>query len=142
MLGSFAKAISQLELWIREQVQLESGGASSMRQTLRSAEAQARASGKYTEEQLAKMFKKLKPVELEPGTEYLAVIFNALSNTRTYGPSGGPMAITHLEMKAYIDLMDCDLEPWEIEAVQVMDRAYVEEIYQSMASRNKKNGTG
>jgi hypothetical protein len=142
--SSFEKAKKQLELWVRQIVNLDSLGSKkiSQRKTLESNKKQMKKTGRFTDKELAEKFKELEPVKLEPGTEHIASAFNALSATRSYGPTGGPMAITYVELKAFVELMDYGLEPWEVEAVQVMDRAYVEETYRSMTAGSKHGTTG
>ncbi len=78
------------------------------------------------------MFKELEPIKAERGTEWLVGVFNELSSARGYGLNG-PLAISHQEIKAYCDLMDLDLSPWEVSVIRGMDNAYIEETYKHIA---------
>lgn len=63
-------------------------------------------------------------MSLVAGTEYLLVIFNALHHQRSMGLDRAN-AIPFSEVKAYCDLIGYRLATWELEAIQLMDRAYI-----------------
>jgi hypothetical protein len=86
-----------------------------------------RASG-ASEEALAVRFKDLEPVQLLEGTEYVRRYFGALHRSRAQGMSG-PLAITHTEIEAFTRLKGIQLAQWELEAIEEMDCAYIEESY-------------
>jgi hypothetical protein len=49
-------------------------------------------------------------------------------NTSRHGTELGPSAITYTEIKAWSDLMEEKLEPWEVSAFRRMDTAYLQEV--------------
>lgn len=125
----FAKARTKLEAYIRRDIDLhtpDTDGATK-HDHLTMGREMYRKQGR-TEQQLDEMFAELKPVELEKGTEYLVMVFGALSASRGYGMSG-PLAITYLEMQAYRDLMNTTLTAWEVETLKAMDKVFLEETY-------------
>ena len=72
-------------------------------------------------------FAELEAPEVNPAGRYLLNMFSELSSTRQ-GGMGGPNPITYLEMKAYSDLKDCDIEPWEVEVIKLLDSAFMDEV--------------
>jgi len=58
-------------------------------------------------------------------------MFSELSSTRQSG-FNGPGPITYLEIKAYSDLIDYEFEPWEVEVLKLMDRAFMDELQKIM----------
>lgn len=99
----------------------------SLRQTLELGRKLDRKAGK-PEDYIAKRYAALDPIPLETGTEYLLQVFDSLSSTRQFGPAG-PFGISHIEIKAYSELMREPLEPWEVAAIRGMDSAYLDEAY-------------
>jgi hypothetical protein len=81
-----------------------------------------------SEVELNKLFSELEPVELAPGTHWLATVFTQLNNRRSQG-MGGPLRISFPEIIAFKNLMDLDLTPWEVETLCQMDEAWIEETY-------------
>lgn len=129
---SFAKAKNTLEALTRQSVELNTPNKNGVtkKQTLERGRKQL--SKVKTEQQLAEMFKELEPIKAERGTEWLVGVFNELSSARGYGLNG-PLAITHQEIKAYCDLMDLDLTPWDVSVIRAMDTAYIDETYKHIA---------
>lgn len=88
-----------------------------------------RKAGK-TDAEIAATFKgldaELEPIELMRGTEHLMNVFSRLSSARGAGMNG-PLPISHAEIKAYCELMDEHLTPWEIETLRAMDVAFLTE---------------
>lgn len=64
--------------------------------------------------------------ELPPGGRQLAELFMELHSTRQVGMA--PCAITFQEIKAFTELMDVQLEPWEVDCIKVMDMTLLEEL--------------
>jgi len=56
--------------------------------------------------------------------EHVWSAFITLSNTRTAGFSG-PNPITYEQIKAWKELTDTPMDPWEIQAVVQLDRVYM-----------------
>lgn len=141
MPGSFARTIKQLDLFVRQSVKLNTPSANgpSLRKTLEDGRKFQKAKGK-SDEELALLFAELVPVALEPGTDYLVGVFEELSDTRNRTESG-PLAITHVEMKAYSELTGTELDPWEVDALRIMDAAFLHEAYEIHAKRNKNPTT-
>lgn len=134
MPSSFAQAQQKLEALVRQTVKHNTPNSQgvSQRQTQVSARKQMERTGKFTKEHLDERFKELNPIELLPGTEYLLQVFDTLSSTRTMlalPTTILPAAITLMEIAAYSRAFDCDLEPWEIEAIRAMDSGFLEESY-------------
>lgn len=63
------------------------------------------------------------PIE---GDEILGV-FTELSRSRG-NSQNGPLPITFLEIKAYCDLYDLELEPVELNILQALDEAWMGEV--------------
>lgn len=141
MSGSFEKAIKQLELFVRQLVKLNTPNAQGQtyRKTLENARRGAIKNGR-TPEEIAVRFAELEPAPLEKGTEYVIGIFDDLSTTRTH-TENGPTAITHVEMAAYCNNTGTDLDAWEVDALRVMDKAYLDEAYELRSKRNQNQGT-
>ena len=97
------------------------------RQHLNSLRKQMLAAGKSEEDFLA-LYPEIAPVELRPGSEYLLAIFSAMANARGSGVNG-PLPISHTDIKAYCELMQESLTPWEVETLRAMDNAYLDENY-------------
>jgi hypothetical protein len=135
---SFAKAIRQLELFVRQLVKLNTPNSQGQthRKTLENARKHAFKNGKSAEE-IQTRFAELEPIKLEPGTEHVIAMFDELSNTRARTKIG-PMPITHVEIQAYCHLTGTDLDPWELDALKRMDNAYIHEA-QEFAQRNRKD---
>ena len=81
-----------------------------------------------SDRELASLFKELEPIQLQQGTAHLLSTFDALSSARSYGMSG-PQPISHIEIKAYGELMNEEFLPWEVETLREMDNAYLDESY-------------
>jgi hypothetical protein len=79
-------------------------------------------------EELDKQFAELESPKVSPGAKYLINMFRELSSTRQSGMNG-MFPITYLEMRAYSELTDYELEPWEVEVIKNMDSAFMEEIH-------------
>lgn len=129
----------QLVLFIRQAVRLNTpdDNGVSYRKHLETQRKQIEKVGKLSKEELDKRFIELEQVEIESGSERLLMMFEALSSTRG-STKAGPSAITHLEIKAYCDLMEEQLEPWEVETIRAMDRGFCEEAYTLLRDRMKK----
>lgn len=106
----------------------------SRRRTLEGNRKQLKKAGK-TEQELAERFKELQPVELEPNTDRLLLIFDDLSNTRSYSMSG-PMPLTYMEIKAYVELLGEDLTSLEVKTIKGMDQAFIQESYKLLGANN------
>ena len=71
-----------------------------------------------------------RPEALEPPTEFpmpLSHVWSAfitLSNSRTQGFSG-PNPITYEQIKAWKELTETPIAPWEIEAIKRLDTVYM-----------------
>lgn len=57
------------------------------------------------------------------GAEYLWAHFIELHNTR--GGGMGPAPISYSEIQAYVSMTGIYLEPWEIDCIKAMDRAFM-----------------
>lgn len=88
-----------------------------------------------TDEEIADMTKELNAITLPEGSGYLLETFRELSDTRRYGFAGNPEPISYLEIKAYVDLLDVDLTPWEIQVIKEMDGAFINEYNDIQAKR-------
>ena len=75
---------------------------------------------------IAKFESLLELPALVPGTEHLIHTFDELSSTRSYGVAGG-LPITFLEIKAYTDLFQTTLHPWEVKFLKAMDAVFLTE---------------
>lgn len=71
----------------------------------------------------------LKAPPLSPGTDYLLGHFNRVNRSRAQGMNG-PLPTSFTELKAFCELMDISLDPWEVETLQAMDAAYLEATYE------------
>ena len=73
---------------------------------------------------------KRRPEALEPPTSFPQLMshvwsaFCVLSNSRTAGFSG-PNPITYEEIKAWKELTETPIAPWEIEAIKSLDTVYM-----------------
>jgi len=85
--------------------------------------------------QLELQFAELESPVFNPAGRYLLNMFSELSSTRQNGMNG-PGPITYLEMKAYSDLADCDIEPWEVEVIKLLDSAFMEELQKIISKEN------
>ena len=71
-----------------------------------------------------------RPEALEPPTEFPQLMshvwsaFCVLSNSRTQGFSG-PNPITYEQIKAWKELTETPVAPWEIEAIKSLDTVYM-----------------
>jgi hypothetical protein len=74
---------------------------------------------------------------LVPGSEYLLSTFFTLSNTRRQGFNGAE-ALSYPDFKAYAELMDEELEPWEVDALHRCDVAYLNEMSKLQQARHKE----
>lgn len=88
-----------------------------------------------SEEELDKQFAELVAPEYPRFAEYLLLMYYELASCRQFGAMGQPMPISYIEMQAYSELTDEDLEPFEVNAIRMMDRAAIDEWSQL---RNKE----
>jgi hypothetical protein len=65
------------------------------------------------------------PPEIPNGFEYLISHFALINRARGSG-FNGPLAISFTELKAFSELLDITLEPWEVRALLRLDAAYIE----------------
>ena len=63
--------------------------------------------------------------------------FLDLNNTRP--ASMGISAISYLEMKAYFDLLQVAVEPWEIEVIKMFDRIALDIAAKQQEKQDQKN---
>lgn len=103
---------------------------STKRQHLLSFRQQLEKAGK-SKADLDSQFADLEPPPISAGVGYLLNMFSNLSCARQYGMSG-PMPISYQEILAYNELLDVGLEPWEVEAIRLMDQVFVQEAYSVM----------
>lgn len=80
-----------------------------------------------TEEELDRQFAELKEPEVMPAGIMLLNKFMELSSARQSG-TNGPLPISYTEMKAYAELTDTEFDPWEVETIRSMDRAFLAEV--------------
>ena len=114
---------------------------SSRQKLLESAKKQAIKRG-ATEEELAKYDIELSEATpaVVPGTEYVLAMFHELDMTRPWSEVG-PRAILNDELSAYCSLNAVHLDPWEVEALRMMDTAYLEEAYKIQKARDTASRT-
>ena len=55
---------------------------------------------------------------------YIWSVFLHLSNARSVGFSG-PNPLSYQEIKAWMEVTDNNLEPWEVEAIKRLDNVYM-----------------
>jgi len=95
--------------------------------------AQMEAAGKSAED-LDKQFAELQEPEVNQAGKYVLMMFFELNNARQQGMNG-PLPISYTELKAYSDLNDAELEPWEVNAIRLCDRVYIDKV---MSAHNKE----
>lgn len=61
--------------------------------------------------------------------QYLLTMFFELNSSRQSSGMGGVLPISYMELKAYSDLTDVALEPFDVDAIRLMDRAYLDEYH-------------
>lgn len=69
----------------------------------------------------------LRPLEVPPGFEWLYGTFWSVNSGRGEGING-PLPLSFTELKAYCELMNETLTPWEVETLKSMDRAFLDEV--------------
>lgn len=78
------------------------------------------------------MYGLVDPRLIEEATPYFATphwnTFWALHSTRQQSAMGGFQPISFTEIDAYARLMQVQFEPWEIEVLKAMDRAFLNTI--------------
>lgn len=124
----FASLARQLDAWVRHVIIYNTPDKSglSKKQHFEKVRTQLEKAGKSKEE-LDKQFIELVEPELTRiGDDFVHLFFD-LSSTRQH-TQGGAMAISYSELMAYTTLNDMELEPWEVNILRVMDRAYLEEL--------------
>lgn len=70
-------------------------------------------------------FSELEPLPIPDGFHYIVTCFNDLSTSRSYGAMGGVLPLSYLEIKAYQEVTDQHLEPYEVEIIKAMDSEFV-----------------
>lgn len=98
----------------------------SLRENLEAGREQFRKRG-VKQEKLDKQFAQLIPPELPPIGMNLMVVFHELRNATAKGMDG-VNPISYSEIKAFIELLDADLEPWEIDAIRMMDTTFIQAV--------------
>lgn len=134
----FDQLASDLELYIQHTVKydLPDSNGTTKRQHLTSFRRQLEKSGK-SKEALDKQFAELEVPSVSTTGKYLLNIFSELSTARQNGMNG-PMPITYTEIKAYNELTDAALEPWEVDAIRLMDRVFIQETSMIINKEPKK----
>lgn len=74
---------------------------------------------------------------MPPAGEYLWTWFRRLHRRRRYGDSG-PMPISTGDIRDWIDLHKCPLDPWEIEILEDLDDAYLGAVSEGRAAAMKQ----
>ena len=72
-----------------------------------------------------RIYKAVQPPSI--GLRVWNLFFDLNSSRQSTGH--GPAALTYTEIHAYLSLMGETLEPWEVNALRLMDRAYMDEAY-------------
>lgn len=89
-----------------------------------------------TEAQLSAQFAELEPPELPRIGNHISVLFFELNSGRQSGMNG-PLPLSFVEIKAYGELKDINFEPWEIDAIKIMDRAFLSEYHDTQNKESK-----
>jgi hypothetical protein len=121
---SFEAIAKQLEQYVRDSVRLDTPGpdGKTRRQILQN-------SLKVTANRLPGLAEKiqneLKTTEIPNGAEHLVITFRDLVAGRSYG-FGGPLPLTHQDIKAFTDLYG-PLSKWELKLMRRLDNALLDE---------------
>lgn len=78
-------------------------------------------------EALDQQFAEITPPTLVPVGGYIMTKFLEISAARSNGQNG-PLPINYTELKAYADLSDDEFEPWEVDAIRLLDAAFIDEF--------------
>ncbi len=84
-------------------------------------------------------FKELEPVEFDRCFSVAVSSFLDLSRSRGTGSMGNPLAISFLELEAYCRLTNLELLPIELEAIRVMDAAFLR-TWSRLQGENNETG--
>lgn len=121
----------QLNAYVRHQVRIDSPDSSGVtrRQHLEKFKETLRKRGK-TEEELDKQFVELVPPEVPHCADYLLLIYYELASCRQFSAMGNPLPISYMELKAYSELTDENLDPFEVKVLRMMDSVAIDEWLQ------------
>lgn len=122
----FAQVTQQLKDYVRRETKLNTPDKNgvSQRKHLESFRKQLEKLGR-SEESLREQFSELEPLPIPDGFQYLITVFYELSSARSYGAMGGVLPLSYLEIKAYQEVTDQHLEPYEVEIIKAMDSEFV-----------------
>lgn len=81
-----------------------------------------------SDEELDRQFRELEEPNIPLMAEYILQVFFELNGARQTGMNG-PLPISYVEIKAYVDLKEEILEPWEVDFIKHLDRVFLEEYY-------------
>jgi hypothetical protein len=73
---------------------------------------------------------------LEPSSNYLLEMFFELGSTRVFTDNGGIQPITYTEIASYCQLTGNEFEPWEVDVIKTLDRAYIKAVYEQRDEEN------
>ena len=80
-----------------------------------------------SKEELDEQFAELIEPEVPLAGRSVLMMFMELSSARQSG-FNGLLPISYLELQAYADVTDIRFEPWEVDLIKVMDRAFLEAV--------------
>lgn len=123
---SFAEARAKLADAVRQRVKLDAPSKAykgTRRSQLLSARRQLEKAGRST----AAIDKELEPVPIPFGLESLYQTFWQVNTGRGEGQHGF-LPISYVELKAFSELMDEALTPWEVGTLKAMDMAFLDQF--------------